>query len=53
VAAEWDIAPSSAASRLLEEAIRINLEHQHGALIEAANKFFLIALNDLHPLAPA
>jgi hypothetical protein len=34
-AAEWGVTPSSAASRLLDEAIRINLEHQHGALIEA------------------
>ena len=35
-AAEWGITPSSAASRLLEEAIQINVEHQHGALIQAA-----------------
>ena len=35
-AAEWGVTPSSAASRLLEEAIQINVEHQHGALIQAA-----------------
>jgi len=29
------ISPSAAAARLLEEATRIDVEHQHGALIEA------------------
>ena len=34
-AAAAGITPSAAAARLLEEATRIDVEHQHGALIEA------------------
>jgi hypothetical protein len=35
-AADAGVTPSAAAARLLEEACRMNVEHQHGALIEAA-----------------
>jgi AcrR family transcriptional regulator len=36
LAAEWGISPSAAASRLVQEALRADVEHQHSALIEAA-----------------
>jgi hypothetical protein len=36
LAAEWGVSPSAAASRLVQEALRADVEHQHSALIEAA-----------------
>lgn len=34
-AVEWDVTPSAAAAKLLEEATRVDVEHQHAALVEA------------------
>jgi len=34
-AAEWGVTPTAAASRLLAESIRMDVEHQHASLIEA------------------